>query len=153
MKISAMIDLIVTAIDTDSALISYCTSTFGKRHKIFVGMNLRVPPSETDMPCIVVDSIYERVVDANRNSVKILLGLLSSSETKTTTGYVTRLVGFTQSEEFRDQATAALIRAQKKFKSKINFDQGETVSNEVFPIFSSKISINLEYPVTENSRI
>lgn len=52
MNIIMLIDKIITAVSTDTALIAWCNSNFTKVHTIYKGIDLRKPPAQTECPVI-----------------------------------------------------------------------------------------------------
>lgn len=148
METKIILEKIAEIFNTDATFISATNSP-----KIFVGYNLQTPPKKDDMPAVILDSVKKRSVIGFIGSCEIILGFLNYSEQIETIGKITTYKGFIDSEILREEATKALLRNQNKLKAKISFSEGETYTNLVFPIFSAKINVKLEYNIPANRLI
>lgn len=150
MNVHDVLEKLREVIVSDFELKSWCQSEYSKDHTVFLGTNPNVPPESYSYPAVVIDSVYERSQAVTRASLKVLIGLLLKDDRKTDSFGSVTYIGFLNCEKFRDEVQKSIMRGQRILKAKIEFSDGGTFTNSVFPIWSGKMALYIEYAIPGN---
>lgn len=114
---------------------SYCQGKFQKDHKVFLGVDPKNPPAESDFPALAIVGI--KVVERGQSRIKysVAIGVLvKGGKEPQVSGNSSTHEAFVQAEELNELAEEAIIKSQKFMKVSPN---SESVPNELFPLFTT----------------
>ena len=139
---NALLTSIRDAIASNAAIKTWTQATYTKDHKVFVGVDTRNPPAESDCPCVVL-SPSEKV---GGNSEDVIAHVFNVSceiieETSTTSGNKVEYDGVQYIETFRQKVLAAVNGV-----AGIRITKVETAYETImfFPSFMCDMQITIE---------
>lgn len=150
MQVNEVLEKIRDFLADDNQIKAWCQAQYNKDQTVWLGTNINMPPDSYSMPAIVIDSVFERSQFGTRSSFKVLIGLLLNDDRKNSQLGKVTFLGFLNCEKFREEVQKSILRAQKTLKAKIEFSDGGTFTNAVFPIWSGKMAVYVEYLVPAN---
>lgn len=150
MMVNEFLEKLRDFLASDAQIKTWCQAEYAKDQTVWLGTNINMPPDSYSMPAIVIDSIFERTQIGTRASFKVLIGLLLKDDRKTESVGKSTFHGFLNCEKFRDEVQKSILRGQRTLKAKIEFSDGGTFTNTVFPLWSGKMAVYVEYLVPAN---
>lgn len=147
MTLMSVVNAIKTKLAASTAIASWCTTNSFSALKIFVGLNGKNPPTETDCPYVIVyPSLWTEGERESEWSWIIVVAWSVYNEASTTAGQVETLTGIGQCD-----ALGELIWAEVKAAciglgfpaSRADYD---IEAYEFFPQFPGRMSVVLRVP-------
>ncbi|MFA5436125.1 MAG: hypothetical protein WC372_08825 [Candidatus Neomarinimicrobiota bacterium] len=101
------------ALASDTALDTWCRAQFAKPATIFIGIDEKNPPAESDYPLVSLTGVtHDRGDYTQEISWDVFLGIGVVNETITTSGNKQTAEGLLQAEAMRELAENAIFRAR-----------------------------------------
>jgi len=113
MNITTLITNIRNAVHDNSALSAWCTTNYGRAHKVYIGVDTRKPPDNSAYPLVHVFPMTKSAGGGNQDLIVGLTCGIYDADTRTVTGY-TRVVefeGVQNIEAFRKLVETAALTA------------------------------------------
>jgi len=114
MNIITLYQNIRDAVHDDSATQAWCTTNYARKHKVYVGIDVRQPPDEGEYPLV---NIYpgQRVagdeLEQQENVIGVVAGLVESGTLTTSKTNVVELKAISYVETFRKKIETAVVGA------------------------------------------
>jgi hypothetical protein len=147
--INALLEKVTDFLSTNSPIIDYAKTTFGKAHSVFQGINPEDAPESTFYPLIAILGI-ERIpkgVQHDKESFKVFISVviekesISGDTTELGSGVkVIRFQGFKLVEEFREIIENELLKNNWGEAWKISVE-GMSSPESFYPFFESTITL------------
>lgn len=121
-SLSGMCSKIATALAASTAITSYCTTAYGSAPSIYVGINGKNPPNDTNCPFIVVmpgQKTEGPQIEEHVYQIMIGWGIVNTSAT--TSGKIITQTGLTQADAIGQLIYAALENAGSYPPSQISY--------------------------------
>ena len=127
----------------DADIKAWCQSTYAKDQQVYAGINNEEPPSSDEYPLLVAYSV-ERMESANidKELFGIEIGVGVYDNDISISGSKHTLMGLTRVLKLRQLAESAIITS-KIGKIDVN---SNTVTDSMFPFFSSHTVVKIEWP-------
>lgn len=146
MNITTLLNTLRNAIHDDADTRSWCGANYTRAHKVYVGVDTRNPPGETDYPCVHLFPVAKTAgyeLEENEHVLGITCGVYNETASRVT-GYenAVEMVGIADLETFRkyvETAVAGAIPAE-------HFIQVLEIEYEVvefFPFFLATMELNI----------
>ncbi|WP_054031019.1 hypothetical protein [Desulfatitalea tepidiphila] len=110
MNINTLLGNLATAISTNAALTTWCNTTYGHAHKVFVNLDHRNPPGDSDCPFVTLYPISKSAglgVSTKRHAFEVDCCIYD--DTTRTTGQVLEYNSIRRVEEFRKLIESAIM--------------------------------------------
>ena len=138
MDMLTLIETIRDAVHDDSDTQTWCTANYSRNHKVYVGIDMRNPPGDSDCPLVHLFpkakiSGYE--LD-DQDHIIAATPVLSNENTRTVAGKdnVVEMLGISHMETFRKYVETAVVGATPSGMF-INILETEYDPIEFFPFF------------------
>lgn len=100
LKLSDIISKWRDALQTSTTIQNYCTSKYNQRPKIYVGINGKNPPTDTDCPLIILyPGAKSEGLELKEYAYKLTVGWTIFQTAVTTTDNLTEYSGVTECDE------------------------------------------------------
>ena len=133
-----------TMLATSTALAAWCDEKYGSELTVFLGLNLKKPPTEDDCPCAIVLPESTQMTDEtwpNDATISILWSV-SNSETEEDDDGVQVMTGLVESEEFGREIWDVIYTDTTVTPQTVSFELDPAGS---FPQFPGSMEITVKY--------
>lgn len=149
MNLYTLLGTLRTAIHDDSTLAAWCTTNYTRRHKVYVGVDLRNPPPDTEYPIVHVFPEGKSQGQGFTNMghrFSVNVGLVNAAA-RTITGKASA-IEMAGVKDIVDMTAAVLDIIAANVGAGYFMDAAETQYEDidVFPYFISKTSITINRP-------
>lgn len=129
---------------TSETLAAWTDEKCGKEPKIFLGLNLKKPPTEDDCPCVIVLPESTQMTDESypNDATISILWSIANSETEEDDDGVQVMMGLLESEEFGREIWDVLYQDSTVKPQSVSFELDPAGS---FPQFPGSMEISVKY--------
>ena len=103
-------EYLTTKVQTNSAVVTFCTAKFAKQPDFFIGFDARKPPASDQIPFIMMVPNALTNADDHREH-GVLCAVVCTDDVQTTASKVTKYRGFDMIEEFETLVYNAIVAA------------------------------------------
>lgn len=129
------------AVANNAAIKAWTQLTYAKDHKVFVGIDTRNPPGESDCPCVVLSPVH-KLGGGNQDVIvhDFMVSCEVINEDSTVTGNITEYAGVQEIETFRQKVLDAANTISDRIV-KVGTDYEAIM---FFPSFMCDMQISIE---------
>lgn len=142
MNMNTLLASIRDAIANSTTVKTWTNATYGKDHKVFVGVDTRQPPVASDCPCVVL-APAAKVAGESQDVIthKVNVSCEIIDEVSDTTGNIVEYSGVQDLETFRQKVLAAVDEVSGV---RITIVETEYETIMFFPSFMCDMAITIE---------
>lgn len=123
-------------------IVNYCQEKYGKAPTIYVGVNLKKPPTENDCPYIVILPGASREGETEQNEYVVNIGWAIRNDRIITVGNIQELAGIAEVSKFGELILDAVVEANPSYPVTQIITSIEPV--EFFPQLVGEMELTIE---------
>lgn len=140
-QLKSLKNTVVTALSTDSAVTTYCTTQFSKSLTIYVGIDANKPPNADDSVPYVAITQGKRARESNGDYVdhELIITTVIKDEGITTTGTITEFDGAETLEGLHELVEKCVSKTLCKngYPSTQSMEIPDQTPGEMYPYFAA----------------
>lgn len=130
---------LINKLSNDDMIKDFCNKNFNKNASFFLGVDEKKPPSQEDLPLILLYPEATSNPDDRAISSKIFVGTAIENDACTTSNKITKMAGFKTIEQFENLVFMCIENALNEFNQNHSIlSQGEGRYLCFYPEFHSQ---------------
>lgn len=142
-------EFLSSEITASAEIENYCQTKYGKSLLVFIGVDVNNPPSEEDMPCLIIEPTVKNIGSQEAKfDYEILLHIaIKGSEKPTVNGNKVLYEGVYDIEEL-GELIVGVLKKQIGIKSNMDAYGVDFYQDEInaFPVYSGVVVVGMSVP-------